>query len=414
MASGKAVMSPGVRNARARARVAIVCHAALPQDPRISKQAETLVEAGYEVDIFALREPGQPREESIERLRILRLPVRRRWHGMAGHMAEYVAFTALATRALATEHRRRRYRLVQVATVPDFLVVAAAPLKLVGVPVLLDLHEDMPAFYRDRFRAPYLRPLVPLVEAVARGSATMADSVITVHEPLRRLAIDRGVPPRRIAVVMNGADERLFDQSRVTRRSFMEDGELRLIHHSSLLRIYGLDIAVQAVARVAAALPVRLDVYGDGPFRGEVEQLIAHHRLRERVRLHGRIPMHELPARLAGSDIGLVPSRPEPYLELSLSTKLLEYVAMCVPVIATDLATFRSHFSGDAIRYVAGGDPDALAAAIRELAADPASAARRADEARRQGSRYGWQVQAARYLDVVEGLVTREGEPAGL
>ena len=48
-------------------------------------------------------------------------------------------------------HRRHRFALVQVHSLPDFLVFAALPLRLVGVPVLLDLHEAMPEFFRSRF-----------------------------------------------------------------------------------------------------------------------------------------------------------------------------------------------------------------------------------------------------------------------
>ena len=36
-------------------------------------------------------------------------------------------------------------------SLPDFLVFAALPLKLAGVPVLLDLHEAMPEFFASRF-----------------------------------------------------------------------------------------------------------------------------------------------------------------------------------------------------------------------------------------------------------------------
>ena len=41
-------------------------------------------------------------------------------------------------------------------------------------PDLLDLHEDMPEFFRDRFQAPLLRPFLPVVTGVARASAAVA------------------------------------------------------------------------------------------------------------------------------------------------------------------------------------------------------------------------------------------------
>jgi glycosyltransferase involved in cell wall biosynthesis len=390
--------------------VAIVAHASVPADPRIRRQADALLASGYEVDVFALRDPGEAAEEWADGLRILRLPVRRRFASFAGHLAEYLAFTGAAALRLTREHRRRRYALVQIATLPDFLAFAASPLKLAGVPLLLDLHEDMPAFFDDRFRAPALRPLRPVISGLTRASAAMADAILTVHEPLRELSLARGVPPEKVTVVMNSADDRLFDPARHPRRQFMEDGELRLMHHSSLQRIYGLPVAVEAVAQLRGEMETRLDVYGDGPYRPQVEADIARLGVEDRVTLHGRVPMDELPGLLASADFALVPSLPEPYIHYSLSTKLLEAVAMGVPVIASDLATFRSHFSDAAIQYVPGGDATALAAAIRELAADPVRGLRQAAEARRQAEPYAWPIQAARYLQVVDRLTSRSGQ----
>ena len=169
------------------------------------------------------------------------------------------------------------------------------------------------------------------------------------------------------------------------------------------------------MAALDPGLDAHLEVYGDGPFRPAVETAIARHGVGDRVALHGRIPLEDLPPRLAEADIGLVPTRPEPYLAYSLSTKLLEDVAMGVPVIASDLAAMRAHFTDAAVRYVPGGDPAALAAAIGAMASDPDGAAAQAAEARRQAAPYAWSVQAERYLAVVDELLARRGrlDPSG-
>jgi len=386
-------------------RVAIVVHAIVPGDPRVRRQSDALLDEGYEVDIICLRQPGEPPREEAGGQRIIRLPLDRSFVGFAGHLAEYIAFTTMAAWRLAIEHRSRRYDLVQVATVPDFLSFAALPQKLAGVPLLLDLHEDMPEFFRDRFDHSWLRPLMPVADLVARASAAVADELTTVHEPLRQLSIARGVDPARISVVMNSADSRLFDPGRHERRGFMADGTLRLMHHSNLQRIYGIDVAITGLARMRPDLPWRLDIYGEGPWRGDVEAAIERTGTDDRVTLHGRVPMDALPRLLARCDIGLVPSLPEPYLEYSLSTKLLEYAAMGVPVVATDLATFRHHFTDAALRFVPGGDPDAIAQAVESLADDPAAAVAMGLEAQAEARAYDWEVQKARYLSVVGRLI---------
>jgi glycosyltransferase involved in cell wall biosynthesis len=387
-------------------RVAILVHAVFPGDPRVRRQSDALLEAGYEVDVICLRRPGESTEAFEHGVRIRRLPIDRTFVGFAGHIAEYLAFTAAAAWRMAIEHRRRRYDLVQVAGPPDFLVAAALPERWQGVPILLDLHEDMPAFFRDRFSHPLLRPMRPLVDLGTRASAALADELITVHEPLRELVLARGVAPDRIGVVMNSADPRLFDPSRHPRRPFMPDGTLRLVHHSNFQRIYGLDRAIEGLARVRPDLPWRLDVYGDGPWRPRIEAAIARTRTGERVTLHGRVDLDDLPGLLADADIGLVPSLDQPYLHLSLSTKLLEYAAMGVPTIATDLRTFRHHFTDAALRYVPGGDPDALARAVESLAADPAGTVAMGLEAQRQAAAYDWSVQKARYLGIVDRVIS--------
>ena len=393
-------------------RVAIAVHAIFPGDPRVRRQSDALLEAGYEVDIIALRQPGEEAEDHDGGRRIIRLPVNRTFVGFAGHLAEYLAFTGMVTWRLAQEHRRRHYDLVQIATVPDFLAFAALPEKLTGVPLLLDLHEDMPEFFRDRFQHPMLRPLVPLVTGTTKLAASIPDHLITVHEPLRDLSIRRGVPPERISVVMNSADGRVFDPSRHERRPFMADGELRIVHHSNFQRIYGLDVAIEGLARLRPELRWRLDVYGDGPWRPAIEAAIERTGTGDRVSLNGRVDMDDLPGILAGSDLGLVPSLPEPYLEYSLSTKLLEFAAMGVPIVASDLATFRHHFSDAAIRFVPGGDPEILARAIEALVDDPEGTAALGREAQRQAAAYDWEVQKARYVAIVDRLVDDRAQRA--
>ena len=77
---------------------------------------------------------------------------------------------------------------------------------------------------------------------------------------------------------------------------------------------------------------------------------------------------------------------------------------MGLPAIATDLATFRHHFTDAALRFVPGSDPAALRGAVESLAADPDGTVAMGLEARRQAAAYDWQVQKERYLAIVDRL----------
>ena len=130
----------------------MVVHSYYEEDPRVRREAEALVAAGRPVIVFALRNPGTARAERVAGVDVVRLSVQRHQGASPGvYLAEYLAFLARAMVASNLAHRRRRFSLVQVHSIPDFLVAAAVPLRLTGIPVILDLHEAMPDFFRHRF-----------------------------------------------------------------------------------------------------------------------------------------------------------------------------------------------------------------------------------------------------------------------
>ena len=102
--------------------------------------------------------------------------------GLGTYLREYLSFLVRSGWAAVKLHRRHRFGLVQIHSLPDFLVFAALPLRLVGVPVLLDLHEAMPEFFVTRFPRsanPLSHRLLLLQE---RLSIAFATHVLTVNE----------------------------------------------------------------------------------------------------------------------------------------------------------------------------------------------------------------------------------------
>jgi hypothetical protein len=141
-----------------------------------------------------------------------RLDVRRhQGAGIAVYLLEYLAFFARATVALARAHRRRRFALVHVNSLPDFLVFAALPLKLAGVPVLLDLHEAMPEFFRARFPHRATSLAHGLLRLQERASVAVGDAVLTVNDALRDRLVALGTRAATVTVILNTPDVALFD-----------------------------------------------------------------------------------------------------------------------------------------------------------------------------------------------------------
>jgi glycosyltransferase involved in cell wall biosynthesis len=388
----------------------MIVHSYYEEDPRVRREAESLVASGRGVVVLGLRQPGAPVTSEVAGVRVHHLDVQRhQGAGLGVYLREYLSFLLRAMWQAVRLHRRERFALVQVHSLPDFLVAAALPLRLVGVPVLLDLHEAMPEFFRSRFPGasnPLVHRLLRLQE---RLSIALSTATITVNPPMRDRLIELGTPADKVGVVVNSPSLARFDASAYRRRTFREDGRLRLVYTGALTPTYELDVALEALARIAADRPdldPTLELYGRGDseasLRGRADELA----VAERVTFHGRIPIDEVPAAVAMADIGLAPTRHDPFTDMSLSTKVFEYAAMGKPVVASRLPMIERTFPEGTIAAYRPGDAQAMTAAILAFVDDPIAreaAVARTAEVVAAGS---WEHEAVGYLALVERLIT--------
>ena len=391
-----------------RRPVVLVTHSYFEEDPRVRRQAEAILASGRPVDVISLRRPDDGPEGDVGGVRVHRLDVQRhQGAGLGTYLAEYLAFFVRVGLALVRAQPRRRYALVQVATLPDWLVFAAMPLRLVGVPILLDLHESMPDFFRSRFpRAanPLVHHGLRLAERLSIAAATRA---LTVNEALRDRLVALGVAPEQVTVVPNTPSLARFDPERQPARPFMADGTLRLVYAGALTPTYELDVAVTALARLAALRPdlaVHLDVYGRGDSRPALKALAAALGVAGRIRFHGRIPLEDVPAAIARADIGLAPTRRDRFTDSSLSTKILEYAAMRRPAVASRLPLVERTFPPPSVAIYEPGDPEDMARRILGLVEEPGAREAGVRAASELVASMAWEEDARAYVGLIDRL----------
>jgi glycosyltransferase involved in cell wall biosynthesis len=387
----------------------MIVHSYYEEDPRVRREAESLVGVGRPVVVIGLRQPGGPPRSEVAGVRVEHLDVQRhQGAGLGVYLREYLSFLLRAMVAAVRLHRRERFGLVQVHSLPDFLVFAALPLRLVGVPVLLDLHEAMPEFFRSRFP----RASNPIVHRLLvwqeRLSVAVSTATITVNASMRDRLIRLGVPAAKVGVVVNSPSLARFDATRHPRRTFREDGRLRLVYTGALTPTYEVDVGVAAIARIAEARPdldVTLEIYGRGDTEPALRSQASALGVADRVAFHGRVPIEDVPARVAIADIGLAPTRHDHFTDMSLSTKVFEYAAMGKPVVASRLPMVEATFPAGTVSTYRPGDAAAMADAILAIADDPIAreaAVARTAEIVRAGS---WEHEAVGYLALVDRLI---------
>jgi glycosyltransferase involved in cell wall biosynthesis len=397
----------------------MIVHAYYEEDPRVRRQAETLVAAGRPVRVIGLRRPDDPVDSELSGVRIRHLDVQRhQGAGLGTYVREYSAFLARAMWTAVRLHRSERFGVAQVHSPPDFLVFATLPLRLVGVPVILDLHEAMPEFFRMRFpsmRNPLINWTLRLQE---RASIAFATRTITVTDAMRDRLVSLGHARDSVGVVINSPALSRFDAGAYPERRFMEDGSLRLVYAGALTPTYELDVTLRAVAAVHQRRPdlgVAVDLFGRGDSDASLRALADELGIAERVVFHGRIPIDDVPAAIAAADIGLAPTRLDRFTALTVSGKVYEYAAMRRPVVASRLPTVERDFPGDAARTYPSGDVDAMAAAIIDLVDDPEGRERSVAAAAKVVDGLAWDRVKADYLALVDSLAggSPEGRPAG-
>jgi glycosyltransferase involved in cell wall biosynthesis len=393
---------------RSTRRHCMVVHAYYPLgETRVERQALALRDAGVEVDVICLRKRGESPAEVLDGVTVHRLPVqRRKGTGSLAQLFEYLKFFLLALGRVGGLHLRRRYAVVQVHNLPDFLVFSALVPKLSGAKIILDLHDLMPEFYAERSGRELTSPSVRLIRAQERVSCAFADHIVTVTELWRQALLTRGQPAEKVSVVMNVPDERIFNPSVKADEADRRSNGLELIYHGNMDERYGLDLVVTATDIVRREVPdVHVTLHGGGEYRDRLEARIVDENLTDNIDVSREfLPTEVLARRIKAADVGLVPYRDGPFTGAILPTKLLEYAALGMPVIAARTRTIAAYFDESMVEFFPPGDAEALAACISRLYRDRQ---RRAELARGISSfaeRLSWRDLGAQYVELVEGL----------
>jgi glycosyltransferase involved in cell wall biosynthesis len=293
---------------------------------------------------------------------------------------------------------------------PDFLAFAAWLPRLLGTPVIHDVHDLMPELFQEKFRSGERHWIVGALKFQERWAGCFATAVLTVEERLKDILSRRGVPAGKIHVLMNLPDDRIF-RPRSAPPTKTADGSFVLVYHGTLARRLGLDLAIHAVAKAKTEVPrIELRIIGAGEERAALLALRDTLGLGEAVTFSdGFVPVQSVPGLIADADAGIVPLRISSGTDIMLPTKLLEYVTMGIPCITPKTGTIARYFDHSMVQFFEAENVDSLASAIVSLAQNPQRRAALASESsRRFAAVYSWSQHKSVYIDLVRRL-TRSG-----
>jgi len=366
------------------------------------REAASAASAGYRTALVAVAEPSDRIDDDWERpepdtgVYVLRIRRRRRWARMFRSSLEAVRH-ALSSRA----------RVVHLHD-PE-LVWAIPVLRGFGRRVVYDAHEDLPDQVRGKpYLARVVRPVAVGAAHVVLALARRADAAVAATP-----AIAARLRHHRTVVVRN------FPRA-VDRRSVVPPSSRppRAVYIGAL----SADRGVHVLARVAAAsdLPDGWVITTAGRADAEAELVLtaststssAHDghdgSLPDRGIEHRGV-LHPVDAMdlLHTARIGLLPLLPTPAFAKSIPTKLFEYMAAGLAVVATDIPEWRLILRGvDCVTWVPAGDAAAIVAALRRYADDPALLARHSEAALQSArNEFRWEHEESHLLALYERIL---------
>jgi glycosyltransferase involved in cell wall biosynthesis len=383
--------------------VCMVAYALYLNDARIKAYVKSLEGAGANVDILVVREAGKKRLERRGTTRIFYLTSQYRGNSAAGYVWSYCKFFVMSFFVLTYLSLRARYDAVHVHNMPNLLVFTAVVSKLRGAKVILDVHDLMAPNYMAKFAVGEDHGVVKCLVLEQRISALMSTCVLCAdHYQREYLATVCRIPAEKLSVVLNLPNEETFKLVAKPRRR----DRFELVYHGTIARRLGIDILLDAVARVPGEIPVHLSIYGTGDFLAKAQEIADQLRLGGKVCFSGSFfPVEMIPEMVGGMDLGVVGNRRTLACDrFMLPVKLLEYVYLGVPVVAPRLAIIRRYFDEDMIKYYEPEDAGDLARCIVELYQHPEECRRLARNASRFYDQYNWHRQAEAYLATVSGM----------
>ena len=378
-------------------------------ETRVQRQAEALIEQGFQVDVLCLRDHHEPSIELVNGTQVHRLPVTRAYGniGFIKQLIEYLAFFTVAMFALFRLYPQRRYPVIQAHNLPDFLIFAAWFPKLLGARLILDLHDLMPEFFAARTGRGMKSWLVRLVIWQEQLSCRFAAHVITVTDVWKETLIGRGVPRDKVSVVMNVADDKIFGRH-TTIRTRPDKHTFHLFYHGNLVDRYGIDLVLEAIARIRDNTPelvFTIHSPGDGEYSLYLGQLAERLAIEDRIKFSRDLySVSELPKFIGTADVGLVPYRRDIFTDGILPTKLMEYTALGIPAIAARTPAIEAYFDESMVQFFTAENVDELADCIQELYTNRQQLTVLAQNANKFNQQYNWTSVGAEYVRLIKRI----------
>lgn len=384
-------------------RVCMVAYTFYEPDNRVRRYAETLVKRGDRVDAIVLRQNGQKANNVISGVNVYKIQGRNiNEKFKIQYLFKLLLFLLKSAITLSLLNLKNRYNVIHVHSVPDFEVFAAIIAKSTGAKVILDIHDIVPELFAGKFKAGKNSFFFRLLLLVEKLSMAFSDHVIVANHIWYRRLIERSVAPEKCSVIMNYPDPSIFSIRKTNQKA---SGRFIMIYPGTLSIHQGLETAIKAVDILKNKIPdLQFHIYGKGTDEEYFVKMVQKLNLQNRIIFKSMVPIEMLPKIMAEADLGVEPKLKRSFGNEAFSTKILEFMSVGIPVIASDTLVHTHYFDDNMVKFFKSEDECDLADCILLLRKDEKLRQLLVKNALRYIEQNSWNIKKHAYLNIVDSL----------
>jgi glycosyltransferase involved in cell wall biosynthesis len=368
----------------------------------LRREAETLRDAGFDVDIICLQQEGHPCVEHDNGVCLYRLPLCIKKGGILRYIWNYFSFFILSAIKITQLHCRHPYKVIQVNTMPDFLVFTTLVPRLLGAKVIVFMKEPTPELGATLYESPLI---VSVLKTIERLTLKYADLAFAVTQQLKDTYVSRGAKGDKIHVVLNAVDARHILSTDISHHP--DPSYFTLICHGAIEERYGHDTILKAIQLARSQVHnLRLRLMGTGSYVDQVTEMIKELKVEDCVNYLGWISEAELVEELQKADVGIVAQKSSAYSNLVHTYKMYEYIIFGKPAIVSRLESTASYFDDSSVYYFEPDNPHSLAKAIVDLYRHPDKRQKLVANAKKLFELYSWDKQSEIFLEAYHNLLS--------
>jgi len=168
------------------------------------------------------------------------------------------------------------------------------------------------------------------IEKMINGKTLRTGTKILVsnNDTKKTIIEEYGVKSEKISIIPNGVDLLLFNTA-------TEKNQKKIVFAGAMYYHRGLDILLEAIPFVIKKISdAKFVLLGSGAEMNKLKKIVSDNNLENSVEFKGWIKREEIPKNISDASIGIGPLRLTDVTSRALPIKVLEYMAVSLPIIA--------------------------------------------------------------------------------